>query len=101
MASLTRYVLFRASPLPPHLPPRPCLPQSQSQPICLSVYNTTLLGLVDLAVQLLLASNTAIVVGSSSFTAAVGTVFTVSVLFGPKVYRVSYREVVVRLTPAV
>lgn len=75
------------SPLPPS--PPPVYTASQSQPICLSVYNTTLLGLVDLAIQLLLANNTAMVVGSSSFAAAVGTVFTVSVLFGPKVYRVS------------
>lgn len=62
--------------------------RNQSQPICLSVYNTTLLGLINLAVQLVLAESPVVQVAASAFTAVAGTIFTVSVLFGPKVYQV-------------
>lgn len=65
----------------------------QSQPICLSVYNTTLLGLINLAIYFILDDKIGVVVGASTLTAVAGSIFTISVLFGPKVYRVSWRGV--------
>lgn len=65
------------------------LPLPQSHSICLCVYNTTLLGLANVAIQLALSGNTAMKEAASSFSAVAGTLFIVSVLFGPKVYRVS------------
>lgn len=70
-------------------PPRLYTLASQSQPICLSVYNTTLLGFVNLAIQLLMVDQVAIKVGTRTFTAVGGTVFIVSVIFAPKAYCVS------------
>jgi len=61
----------------------------QSQQICLSVYNTALLGLVNLVLQLFLADSAVIRQGGSAFTLIGGTIFAVSVLFAPKVYKVS------------
>eukprot|EP00904_Undaria_pinnatifida_P013137 jgi/Undpi1/8954/HiC_scaffold_26.g11415.m1 len=59
----------------------------ESQSICLSVYNMTLLGLANFSIQLVLAENAAVKEVASIFTAVVGTLFTVSILFGPKAYR--------------
>lgn len=67
------------------------LPCVQSQPICLSVYNTMLLGLVNIAVRVLMVNKISVVVGASTLTAVAGSIFTISVLFGPKVYRVRYK----------
>ncbi|CAM9280664.1 unnamed protein product, partial [Pylaiella littoralis] len=60
----------------------------ESQQICLSVYNTTLLGLVNLAIPVVLADSTTVIgQGAVALTLIGGTAFTVSVLFGPKVYK--------------
>ena len=61
----------------------------QSQQICLSVYNTALLGLVNLVITLFLADSAVLGQGGSAFTLIGGTVFAVSVLFAPKVYKVT------------
>ena len=61
---------------------------SQSQSICLSVYNTTLLGLVNLVLHLVVSESSVAAISALSFAAVGGTVFTVSVVFGPKVYKV-------------
>lgn len=55
----------------------------------MSVYNTTLLGLINLAIYFILDDKIGVVVGASTLTAVAGSIFTISVLFGPKVYRVS------------
>lgn len=71
--------------------PRPCeyCRVFQSQQICLSVYNTALLGLVNLVIQVFLADSAVVGQGASAFTLIGGTIFAVSVLFAPKVYKVS------------
>lgn len=56
----------------------------------------TLLGLANFSIQLVLAENAAVKEVASIFTAVVGTLFTVSILFGPKAYRVSATPNVVR-----
>ena len=70
-------------------PPPPCDSRVQSQQICLSVYNTALLGLVNLVITLFLADSAVLGQGGSAFTLIGGTVFAVSVLFAPKVYKVT------------
>lgn len=60
----------------------------ESQSICLSVYNTTLLGLLNVGMHLLANDNIVAESGVRSFSAVGGTVFTVSVVFGPKAYKV-------------
>ncbi|CAN0377020.1 unnamed protein product, partial [Ectocarpus sp. 12 AP-2014] len=61
----------------------------ESQPICLCVYNATLLGLINLGLQVFLEDTSVAVigVGASAFTLIGGTIFAVSVLFVPKVYQ--------------
>lgn len=63
----------------------------ESQSICLSVYNTTLLGLLNVGMHVLASDNIAAKSGVRSFTAVGGTVFTVSAVFGPKAYKVRTR----------
>ena len=62
----------------------------QSHSICLSVYNAMLLGLVNLVMHLFLSENVVARSCVRSFSAVGGTVFTVSVVFGPKVYKVTH-----------
>eukprot|EP00752_Nemacystus_decipiens_P001936 g1865.t1 len=59
----------------------------ESQQICVSVYNTALLGLVNLAITVFLADSAVIGQGGSAFTLIGGTVFALSILFAPKVYK--------------
>ncbi|CAM9868125.1 unnamed protein product, partial [Ectocarpus sp. 12 AP-2014] len=56
----------------------------ESQSICLSVYNTTLLGLVNVVMYLLVNDNPVARSCMRSFSAVWGTAFTISAVFGPK-----------------
>lgn len=51
-----------------------------------------LLGLVNLMMHLFLSNNVVAQACVRTFSAVGGTVFTVSVVFGPKVFKVTYRN---------
>ncbi|CAM9434117.1 unnamed protein product, partial [Ectocarpus fasciculatus] len=59
----------------------------ESQSICMSVYNTTLLGLLNVVMYLLVSDNPMARSCVRSFSAVWGTVFTISAVFGPKAFK--------------
>lgn len=60
------------------------------------MYNTTLLGLVNVVMHLLVSDNAVATLCVRIFSAVGGTVFTVSVVFGPKVYKVRTKHACMR-----
>ncbi|CAM9426899.1 unnamed protein product, partial [Ectocarpus sp. 13 AM-2016] len=66
---------------------------NKSQSICLSVYNTTLLGLVNVVMYLLVNDNPVARSCMRSFSAVWGTAFTISAVFGPKALKVRTKSI--------